>query len=129
MQAFKTLTNSVKQQRLAVRHTTLFVKSGQLWGCGLNDKGQLGLGDSRQRNVFTRVKLPKRVLQATAGYYHTALITESGELWVTGGNTNGQLGLGNNADCNFFSRVELSERVVQVAAGYHTLLLTESGQL
>lgn len=105
-------------------------ESGQLWVCGDNEEGQLGLGDNERRYRFTYVDLPEAVKQVVTGEYHTALLTESGQSWVCGDNYEGQLGLGDYKNRNVFTRVELPEPVKQISAGdYHTVFTTESDRL
>ena len=36
-------------------HTIILENDGTLWGCGLNASGQLGLGNTTNRNTFTQV--------------------------------------------------------------------------
>ena len=37
-------------------NNSLILKNdGTLWGCGLNDRGQLGLGDFNNRTTFTQI--------------------------------------------------------------------------
>lgn len=49
------LPERVLQVAAGYENTALLTESGQLWMCGSNDKGQLGLGDNVNRNMFTRV--------------------------------------------------------------------------
>ena len=36
-------------------HSLILKNDGTLWGCGLNTNGQLGLGDTTNRNTFTEI--------------------------------------------------------------------------
>jgi alpha-tubulin suppressor-like RCC1 family protein len=70
-----------------------------VWICGFNGNGQLGLGDNINRNVFTQI-LNLKAKQVSAGNKHTAAIDLNNDVWSFGSNENGQLGLGDNKDRN-----------------------------
>lgn len=73
---------------------------GNLWVCGSNYYGQLGLGDTNPRKAFTLVPFNSKIMSVSCGYTHIAVIDEEGNLWVCGGvdtmgynDNHGQLGL------------------------------------
>lgn len=73
---------------------SLGIKSdGTLWAWGLNNSGQLGLGDTVDRNVPSRVGTTNDWSQVWACSSHSLAIKVDGSLWSWGHNTNGQLGL------------------------------------
>lgn len=86
-------------------HSAIVTKCGELWVCGRNFKGQLGLGDPSQfpmnerghnfQNQFVKVESlhGKKVIQVSCGGEHTVALLESGECYVCGSNSKGQLGL------------------------------------
>ena len=70
---------------------SLFVlTTSGLWACGDNDDGQLGQGDTAQRNVLTRVPL-EQVDRIRCGGSFVYAATGNG-LYVWGSNRAGQLG-------------------------------------
>lgn len=79
-------------------HTLAVSSSGEVWACGNNEEGQLGLGSSLEsRNPDMRLLRHLeglRVVQVAAGYAHSLALTEEGEVYSWGLNSHGQLGHG-----------------------------------
>ena len=77
---------------------------GSVWVTGLNDCGQLGLGDEDNRYYFTEIPdTDWNILMC--GYKSTVGIKNDGTLWAAGRNYNGQLGFGDGADRDVFTQV------------------------
>lgn len=101
-----------------------------LWMTGLNDYGQLGLGDNIDRNMLTRVDddltWSKLALggyytaPTQAGYGYTIALKSNGTIWATGANNYGQLGLGDTTDRNVFTQIGSSTNWAQISAGRYT---------
>ena len=105
-----------------------------MFACGMNACGQLGLGDTTDRNTFTAVPaLPdgKVAKQVIAGGCHTMILAEDGRVFVCGNNYYGQLGLGNTTSRNTFTKVPAlpdGKVAKQVVAGAnYTKILAEDG--
>ena len=81
-------------------HAAAAIKNGELWTCGRNNSGQLGLGDNVDRTTFTRVGTSTDWEKVFAGNYSFYAIKTNGTLWGWGENGDYQLGIGNNADQN-----------------------------
>ena len=126
--------NDVKQICCGTYHVCIVKKDGSLWTCGLNDKGQLGLGDDNNRTMFNQVttNINNDVKQIACGQYHTLLLKNDGSLWACGSNTNGQLGLGSTTNYKIFNKVttNINSDVKEMACGdYHTFILKNDGSL
>src|SRR5574344_1825932 len=50
-----TNTDDIKSVYCGSDHTLILKNDGTLWGCGRNDFGQLGLGDTNNRYTFTQI--------------------------------------------------------------------------
>ena len=118
------------------RHSVLLCGDGELYVCGLNHHGELGLGDRENRDTFTGVKgLPAgvRIKQLVCGERHTILLYVSGALYVCGSNDHGQLGLGDKKDRDAFTRIEALPADMHIkqmiCSDWGTLLISESGEL
>lgn len=91
--------------------------AGHLWACGYNGYGQLGAGDTSNRNVLTQIgaghpwdgKATK--IKAGGGqlgncqYVFAVLMDSATKLWSAGYNGNGQLAVGDTGQRNYFTRV------------------------
>ena len=75
-------------------HTMLVTLYGELYACGNNTSGQLGLEDFEDRLVLTRSDLSdSNLISVVAGDNHTLAVTKRGELYSFGNNCEGQLGI------------------------------------
>ncbi|TMW60609.1 hypothetical protein Poli38472_000651 [Pythium oligandrum] len=114
-------------------HTVVCTAGGELFSCGKNDYGQLGLGHSRQVKVPTQVLLPNEIVCFVAcGYYHSIVLTTTGHTYSFGRNDYGQLGIGTKVHQNVPNVVALSAntRMIRATCGcYHTVMLSEHGQV
>ena len=124
-------------KQIACGHSHMFIlkTDGSIWGCGKNEFGQLGLNDSDNRNVFTKVteNINNDVTQVYCGQSHSFIVKNDGTIWSCGGNSYGELGNGDNTEDVFkFTQIEvnLTSPVKQIACGHlHTMLLTEDGNV
>jgi len=111
-------------------HTVAIKTDGSLWTWGWNILGQLGLGDTTNRETPVQV-LPGTTWETVSAGDHTAAIKTDGSLWAWGKNTYGQLGDGTTIDSN--TPVQESTHAsnwVTVSAGYdHTVAIKTDGSL
>jgi alpha-tubulin suppressor-like RCC1 family protein len=115
-------------------HSLALSRDGTIMACGWNSSGQLGLGDTDDRDTFTVVAGLRGVVDIDAGRIHSLAVTVEGGLhtWGMG------LAIGHGGDNNTSRLVPAKvtgggigeAMVVQVAAGeYHAMALTASGEL
>lgn len=76
------------------QHTCAVVQSpGEVWCWGLNDYGQLGVGDTSDVSRPTRVAGITDAVALTAGDFHTCAVSAADRsLWCWGMNISGQVG-------------------------------------
>lgn len=116
------------------------LEGAQLWACGQNRDGQLGMGDTTQRHAPARVTVSGQSLgwaSVAAGESHVLAVTVAGELWAWGTSVHGSLGLG-RAHTRTLLPMQVGQSTpsahawpgpVRSAAAYreHSVLVHESG--
>jgi len=125
-------------------YSLVLTATGQLYGFGNNDSGELGTpsnnGTFNANPTPTLVDLPGQdgaVTQIAAGFDHSLVVTSSGQLYAFGYNGCGDLGNATNDGADVANPtptlVSLPGQVgpvTQVAAGgFQSLVITASGQL
>ncbi|MDR2033297.1 MAG: hypothetical protein LBP89_01515 [Helicobacteraceae bacterium] len=133
--------NADKKERIIIievavgaSHSIVIDDNNKVWTTGYNKYGQLGLGDTDNRNVFTRASGLNdiNITKVAAGYFYTIALDDSGALWASGHNNFGQLGLGDLEDRDRFVKVAdfSGSKIVSVCAGVnHTIALDDRGSL
>ncbi|XP_063800179.1 secretion-regulating guanine nucleotide exchange factor [Pseudophryne corroboree] len=113
-------------------HSAAVTDAGELYVCGQNKNGQLGLGHCEDLPRFSLCPavLNLRVVKVSCGWDFSIILTENGLLLSCGSNAFNQLGIPQQKSSSVPNPVQnLKEKVVDIAAGLrHSLALTESGQ-
>lgn len=93
-------------------NSRLFIlKSDGLYSCGYNNHGQLGVGDTTDRNIWTKCKgftnnTSSNILDVYIGgnnFGATVVLLNGGYIYICGYNGHGQLGLGDKLDKTTFT--------------------------
>ena len=73
----------------------LSTEDGEIYVCGWNKNGQLGLSSQEvDYPTFCQVpSLPRKITKVSCGWNHTMALTENGTVYVWGSNAFGQLGV------------------------------------
>ena len=109
--------------------------NGSLYAWGKNNAGQLGVGDTIDRNTPTKVtgisgKIRKLIPYNSSNSKHVLALMEDGSLYAWGYNSWGQLGVGDNENRNTPAKVNLNGKVVDIySADGSYLALMEDGSL
>jgi hypothetical protein len=91
-----TLPDPVVWVTMGWYHMLMITKNGDVYACGHNEDGKLGLGDCEKRNVPTRVPI-KNIRKIVSGGHHTLFLDYNGNLFMCGWNNCGVLGTGDSA--------------------------------
>ena len=133
-----TMSVNVKPKYIACgsRHTVVLMTDGSLYGTGKNGYGQLGLGDTVDKTVLTKIDMPVNVKPKyiACGSDHTVVLMTDGSLYGTGNNTDGQLT--DSGDKTSLTKIEMpttmsvNVKPKYIACGsYHTVVLMTDGSL
>lgn len=114
-------------------HSLAIKSDGTLWAWGRNSSGQLGVGDTANRNSPAPVGDATNWAQVAGGEGHTVAVRSNGTLWAWGANDSGQLGQGDSGSGTQRlapTRVGTATNWTRVAAGAaHNLALRSNGTL
>nr|XP_020514829.1 secretion-regulating guanine nucleotide exchange factor isoform X2 [Labrus bergylta] len=112
-------------------HSVVITENAEVFVCGQNHRGQLGLGHCVDILTFQLCcSLSQRITKVACGWDFTLLLTDCGQVFACGSNAFGQLGVGETVKHSSEPLVveSLKESVVSVAAGLrHSLAASDSG--
>ena len=127
-----TNVNNIKSVYCSYNHTFILKNDGTLWGCGDNQYGQLGLGDTTNRYTFTQITANTNDIKSIyCGQNHTIILKNDGTLWGCGQNGVGQLGFEDIKNKTLFTQITTNvDNIESVHCGAnHTFILKNNGTL
>ena len=86
--------SGIKALASTQEHVLALAADGRVYAWGVNSSGQLGLGDTRNRNAPALISSLADVTGIAAGQDFSLALKTDGSLWAWGNNTNGALGIG-----------------------------------
>lgn len=117
-------------------HTLALAQDGTVYAMGLNNYGQLGLGDNEDRPTADAIPADvwhdRQIVWLAAGEHHSLALASDGSVFAFGRNDSGQLGIAEfkeRASSNPLLIPTLSGCMRIAVGGNHSLALTASGQL
>eukprot|EP00073_Rattus_norvegicus_P055252 XP_017457737.1 PREDICTED: X-linked retinitis pigmentosa GTPase regulator isoform X3 [Rattus norvegicus] len=123
----------VKLAACGRNHTLVSTDTGGVYAAGGNNEGQLGLGDTDDRDTFHQIGFftPSDIIkQLSAGANTSAALTEDGKLFMWGDNSEGQIGLKNKSNVCIPHEVTVGKPISWISCGYyHSAFVTTDGEL
>lgn len=110
-------------------HSILIREDGTLWAAGHNNRGQLGLGDNTDRDVFTQVGVEIGWKYVACGSDFSMAIDADNHIRSTGRNVCGQLGLNDLNNRNTFVQVNFDEWAMVSCGDSHALAIQLDGTM
>ena len=124
--------------------TGFLTLGGNLYVCGLNNCGQLGLGQVNNVSLFTKVEpFDNNIKDFGFGLNHSIVLTKCNSIYSCGGwyfyyqvltisdNMYGQLGFNDTVRRNVFTKINLEIGYIEMfsCGGHHVMLYNRSGEL
>jgi alpha-tubulin suppressor-like RCC1 family protein len=132
------MTNTTEKTPVSIScgifHTIVLMDDGSIYGCGYNDSGQLGNGNTTQQKTLTAMTntTGKTPVSISCGYYHTIVLMDDGSIYGCGYNGNGQLGNGTSTNTSTLTAMtNTTEKTpVSISCGvFHTIVLMDDGSI
>lgn len=98
-----------------------------IYCCGFNNFGQLGIGNTDNKNTLIRVNITNFIpKQISCGYLYTCILSNNNELYFCGHNQYGQFGNDATNNTNTFTKTTLPNiSPAKITCGnYHTIIQT-----
>ena len=110
--------------------TIALKQNGTVWTYGLNDKGQLGIGNNENKTKPTKIQNIQNAKAVAAGNSHALVLLNNGEVYSFGAGTLGQLGDGQNANSNVPVKVDGISNIKKIDAYKNiSVALAEDGKV
>jgi hypothetical protein len=89
-------------------HTIVLMSDNTLYGCGLNEFGELGDDTTTNRSTLIPITVPdgKIATSISCGGYHTTVLMSDGSVYGCGSNGSGQLGIGNTTNSSTLTQMK-----------------------
>ena len=87
-------TSDIVEIKCGINFTLILTNTQEVYSCGGNVNGQLGLGDIESSTFFARIPSLSEIVRIECGQSHAVCLDIYNNLFVFGSNMYGQLGIG-----------------------------------
>ena len=122
---------TIKQISYGNEHSLLLTTNGDVYSCGLNFNGQLGLGDYINKYNYTKLILFDKdknepIDKIACGDNHSVFLSKSNKLYMCGDNRYGQLNLNNIFTTNTNNIIAVKDHVKDVFCAYRQTMIFDT---
>jgi len=115
-------------------HFAILMSDGSIYTTGLNEQGQLGIGNTTDKSSITELtnNTGKTPQQIKCGLFSTTILMTDGSVYSCGMNRYGQLGIGNTTNQTSITQMtnNTGKTVSQITCGSeHTILVMTDGSI
>lgn len=109
--------------------SSFYIENGNLWACGANSFGELGLGDNDNRSIFTKVPLDFDVTEVFSCYPRTIIKDDDDNLWISGANPANKNNL-YECSTNVFVKIPTKFKIKKISCiRQHIMAIDHNGNL
>jgi alpha-tubulin suppressor-like RCC1 family protein len=111
-------------------YTLVLMSDNDVYGCGENDEGQLGLSDTDARSSLT--KITSNIAAIACGNNHTVMLSLDNKIYSCGANENGQAGHNDGIARLVPTEIDSANNanIINIACGaVHTVAINEDGDV
>lgn len=125
--------SSIKSISCGANHTIIIDENGYLMSTGRNNRGQLGIGNTSDQNIFSRICFHEKFQKVATGWDMSAAISIDYKLFVWGSNKYGQLNLESKQDfvcIATLTNLPFEEKPIDIQFGLRFMsILTDCGNI
>ena len=127
----RTLFENISKIRTGAYYSLFQNESGEIFGCGQNNNGEVGLGHfNPQVRVTSIPNSPLNIVQFCSGYNHSLFLDSNGDVFSVGYNLYGNLGLGHNNNQNVFNQIPNIPKICMISCvGNSSYLIDSKGNI
>ncbi len=98
----------IKNVFCAYNYSIILTKNNEILVCGENSMGQLGFGNNKNINIYTKIDHTCGIIKNIyCGRYQSIILNEDNEMFISGSEEFGNICDGNKTNKNTYTKLEL----------------------